>query len=241
MKRLFDFLVALIGLLVASPILLLFMLLVWLQDFDSPLYIAPRVGKGGRPFSMVKLRSMVKNADSSGVASTAAGDMRITPLGKLIRKLKLDELTQLWNVLLGHMSLVGPRPQVQQDVDLYTDVERGLLRARPGITDFASIVFADEGDILAPYSDADLAYQQLIRPWKSRLGLFYIDNRSLVIDLKLIMATVINAGKRSLALSIVTGLLEHLRADADMLQVAHRNAPLEPAPPPGAVAVFQRT
>lgn len=240
MKRLFDFFASLAGLLFFSPLLLSFMFLVWLQDFKSPFYIAPRVGKGGDEFRMVKLRSMIAGADKSGVASTAAGDMRVTTVGKIIRKLKLDELTQLWNVLLGHMSLVGPRPQVAQDVSLYTEQERGLLSVRPGITDFSSIVFSDEGDILAGADDPDLRYQQLIRPVKSRLGLFYIQNRSFLIDFQLIFLTIRNAFNRSGALQSIGSILRRLDADATLVKNASRTEALRPAPPPGSEQIFEK-
>ena len=126
---------------------------------------------------MVKIRSMIINADKTGVDSTSSDDMRITSVGKVIRKLKLDELSQLWNVLIGDMSLVGPRPNVKSETDLYTKIEKNLLNVKPGITDFSSIVFSDEGDILSGSDDPDLLYNQLIRPWKSRLSLFYIEKR----------------------------------------------------------------
>jgi lipopolysaccharide/colanic/teichoic acid biosynthesis glycosyltransferase len=147
-KRIFDIVASATGLLVASPILLPVMFLVWKQDRHSPFYVAPRVGRGEKPFKMVKLRSMIINADKSGVDSTGSNDRRITPVGHFIRRYKLDELTQLWNVLKGDMSLVGPRPNVKRETDLYTLEEKKLLSVKPGITDFASIVFSDEGDIL---------------------------------------------------------------------------------------------
>ncbi len=234
LKRLIDLVVSISALLLLWPLILLFMVLVWLQDFRSPFYIAPRVARGGGTFRMVKLRSMVVNADKSGVDSTSSGDMRITTVGRIIRKLKLDELTQLWNVAKGDMSLVGPRPQVQRDVDLYTNDERGLLAARPGITDFSSIVFADEGDILDGRDDPDLAYQQLIRPWKSRLGLFYIENQSVLLDLELVGLTVLNAVSRRAALARVHGRLLKLGAPKKLASVALRLEPLSPHAPPGA-------
>ncbi|MEO1944667.1 MAG: sugar transferase, partial [Candidatus Thioglobus sp.] len=182
-KRIFDILMSFFGLLVTSPILLLAMFLVWKEDKKPPFYIAPRSGRNDTIFKMVKLRSMVVDADKSGVDSTSGNDMRITPIGHKIRKYKLDELIQLWNVLIGDMSLVGPRPNVKTETNLYTDVERGLLSVRPGITDFSSIVFSDEGDILEGRDDPDLSYNQLIRPWKSRLGLIYIENQSIFLDI----------------------------------------------------------
>ena len=200
MKRFFDVICSLIGLLVMSPVLLIFILLIWLQDFHSPFYIAPRVGRNGKLFNMVKLRSMIIRADKSGVDSTAADDRRITSVGRLIRRYKLDEFSQLWNVLLGQMSLVGPRPQVSRDVALYTEEEMHLLDVCPGITDFSSIVFSDEGDILGGADDPDLLYNQIIRPWKSRMGIFYAQNHSLVVDIKLILLTIVSIFSRQKAL-----------------------------------------
>ncbi len=233
-----DILVAFFGLVVASPLLLPVMLLVWLQDFHSPFYLAPRVGRHGARFTMVKLRSMIVNADTNQVDSTAKNDMRITRVGTFIRRCKLDEITQLWNVLWGQMSLVGPRPNVQRETDLYTPEERRLLSVRPGITDFSSIVFADEGDILDGHADPDLAYNQLIRPWKSRLGLFYVDHAALVVDLRLLILTGMTILlSREQALAGVQGLLTRLGAEEAMIRVAGRQEPLTPTPPPGAESV----
>lgn len=237
MTRAVDLAVSLAGLLLLSPILLLAMLLVWLQDFRSPFYLAPRVAKGGGNFTMVKLRSMVVNADKSGVNSTAAGDRRVTPVGAFIRKFKLDELTQLWNVLVGDMSLVGPRPQVRADVDLYTEEEREMLTVRPGITDLASIVFSDEGEILAGKDDPDLAYNQLIRPWKSRLALVYVRNRSVRLQLKLVWLTVLAILAKPKALAGVQAELRRLGCDPKVVEVAGRTSPVTAYPPPGADAV----
>ena len=229
------------GLIVASPVLVPATIAIWLQDCHSPLYIAPRVGRDGRIFRMVKLRSMVVNADKSGVDSTGAQDRRITAIGRFVRRGKLDELTQLWNVLIGDMSLVGPRPNVKRETDLYTAVERKLLTVQPGITDLASIVFADEGEILADKPDPDIAYNQLIRPWKSRLGLFYIERRSLLLDAGLCALTLVAIVKRPAALAGVAWTLKKLGADADLVEIAYRRKDLQPCPPPGASEiVFSR-
>ncbi|MCX7890849.1 MAG: sugar transferase [Burkholderiales bacterium] len=236
-KRLFDLFASALGLLVASPVLVPTMVAVWLQDFHSPFYIAPRVGRGERPFRMVKLRSMVVNADKTGVDSTGAQDRRITRVGHFIRRYKLDELTQLLNVLVGDMSLVGPRPNVKRETDLYTPVEKELLTVKPGITDFASIVFSDEGDILADKPDPDIAYNQLIRPWKSELGIFYIRHQSLALDLRLILLTILAIVNRPAALGSVANLLAKLGADARLVRVATRQDPLVPTPPPGATEI----
>jgi lipopolysaccharide/colanic/teichoic acid biosynthesis glycosyltransferase len=232
-KRIFDLLASAAGLILASPVLLPVMFLVWRQDKHSPFYVAPRVGRGGGEFKMVKLRSMVINADKSGVDSTSANDRRITPVGHFIRRYKLDELTQLWNVLTGDMSLVGPRPNVKRETDLYTAAERQLLDVKPGITDFASIVFSDEGDILKDQADPDIAYNQLIRPGKGHLGLFYIAHRSLWVDIQLCFLTALAIVSKSRALDGVGRLLAQLGAPPDLIELASRRAPLKPAPPPG--------
>lgn len=233
MKRLFDIVAAACGLLAASPVLLPVMFLVWWQDKYPPFYLAMRVGKGDRPFRMVKLRSMVANADKSGVDSTGAHDQRITPVGHYIRRYKLDELTQLWNVLIGDMSVVGPRPNVKRETDLYTSLERSLLEIKPGITDFASIVFSDEGDILKDRADPDIAYNQLIRPGKSMLGLFYIEHRSLWVDIQLCWLTALAIVSRPRALAGIRRLLRQLGAPQELLEIASRQSPLVPMPPPG--------
>jgi lipopolysaccharide/colanic/teichoic acid biosynthesis glycosyltransferase len=233
LKRVFDFVASGVGLVLASPILLPVMFLVWRQDGHSPFYVAMRVGQNDRPFKMVKLRSMVINADKSGVDSTGANDNRITAVGQFIRRYKLDELTQLWNVFKGDMSLVGPRPNVKRETDLYTPVERKLLSVKPGITDLSSIVFSDEGDILKDQADPDIAYNQLIRPGKSMLGLLYIENQSLWLDIKLCFLTVIAVLSREKALAGLQDILHAINAPADVMLLARRKQALVPRPPPG--------
>ena len=233
MKRLMDILVSFFGLLFLSPVLATAMFFIWKQDRHSPFYIAPRVGKNGKIFKMVKLRSMVVDADKTGVDSTSGDDPRITWIGNFVRKYKLDEFTQLWNVLKGEMSLVGPRPNVKRETDLYTDVEKGLLDIKPGITDFSSIVFSDENDILKDSKDPDIDYNQLIRPWKSRLGLLYVKRQSFLLDCTLVLLTVLAIVSREKALWGVNRLLMLIDAPADVIRVSKREDVLVPFPPPG--------
>ncbi len=237
MKRIFDIVVSFCGLVAFSPVLLTFMFLVWYQDKHSPFYVAARVSKGGGAFKMVKLRSMVINADKSGVDSSAADDKRITRVGQMIRRYKLDEVTQLWNVLKGDMSLVGPRPNVKRETDLYTEVERELLSVKPGITDMASIVFADEAKILEGKQDPDIAYNQLIRPWKSRLGILGIRHSSLGFDLRMIWLTALAIVSRERALESIVAMLKDMNADPELIAVAARKNALVPTPPPGSDAI----
>ncbi len=238
MKRMLDIVCSFFGLVVLSPLLIPVMLLIWRQDRHLPLYIAPRVGKDGKVFKMFKLRSMVADADKTGVDSTSAGDSRITPIGHFVRKFKLDEFTQLWNVLKGDMSLVGPRPNVKRETDLYTDVEKGLLSIKPGITDFSSIVFSDENEILKESKDPDIDYNQLIRPWKSRFGLIYVDKQSFLLDCTLVLLTVVALFSREKALWGVNRLLILLDASADVIRISKREDVLVPFPPPGASSVL---
>ncbi len=237
LQRICDIILSAIGLLIASPILIPVCILIWLQDYHSPFYIAPRVGYREKMFKMIKLRSMIMNADKSGVDSTSASDRRITPIGNFVRRCKLDELTQLWNVFWGDMSLVGPRPNVKRETDLYTPVEKKLLSIRPGITDIASIVFADEGDILKDSKDPDIDYNQLIRPWKNRLALIYVDKPSLSLYFRLIFLTGLTIVSRQNALAGIQNLLEDINADPQARAVARRQQPLVPTPPPGATEI----
>ena len=225
--------VSFFGLLISAPILLPVIFLVWIQDLKSPFYIAPRIGINEKEFNMVKLRSMIINADKSGVDSTSSNDSRITRIGHIIRKFKLDELTQLWNVLIGDMSLVGPRPNVKYETNLYTSEEKELLSVKPGITDISSIVFSDEGQILENHEDPDLAYNQLIRPWKSRLGLIYIKNRSHFFDIQLIVFTVISIISKPLALNWIAKSLKKFGCNEDIILISKRDIDLYPHPPPG--------
>tara|TARA_Y100001936_G_scaffold114339_1_gene112155 strand:+ start:677 stop:1408 length:732 start_codon:yes stop_codon:yes gene_type:complete len=234
LKRLFDIFFSSIFIIIFSPIIIIFSFLIWNQDKKSPFYIAERVGKKEKIFKMIKFRSMVINADKSGVDSTSDNDERITPLGQLIRKYKIDELPNFINIFKGDMSFVGPRPNVKRETDLYTDEEKVLLTLRPGITDFASIVFSDEGEILKDSVDPDLDYNQLIRPWKSRLGLFYINKRNLLLDIRLILFTAIAILSKKKSLTLVNKLLLKYDCDEKTLLVSKRERPLTPFPPPGS-------
>lgn len=240
MKRALDIFASFFGLVLLSPILVVVGIAIYLQDYHSPFYVATRVGKRERPFRMVKFRSMVIRADVTGVDSTAGDDPRITRLGAFIRRFKLDEIPQLWNVLRGEMSLVGPRPNVERETRLYTSEEKRLLSVRPGITDLASIVFADEGNILRGSDDPDLRYNQVIRPWKSRLGLLYVDAPGSVgLDVNIIRLTVLSAIDRVRALDGVRQIAKSLNADERLLAIILRDAPLTAAEPPGGTDVVR--
>jgi len=189
-KRIFDCTVAAGLLSVLSPLLAYVAWRVRREDGGPALYRGDRIGRHGARFRMFKFRTMVVNAANLGGPSTAEDDPRLTEWGRTLRRWKLDELPQLGNVLLGDMSLVGPRPQVEPEVLGYTDNERRLLDVRPGITDWASIRFRDEGAILAGHGDPDEAYNRLIRPKKIELGLRYVDEAGFSTDLGILGRTL---------------------------------------------------
>jgi len=177
MIRFADLLFSLIGLIVLSPVILIFALLIVIDDFGSPLYIQERVGINGKTFKLLKLRSM-KNR-SGGLLISTSNDSRITAIGKFIRKYKIDELPQLLNVLMGSMSIVGPRPEVSKYVRLYSETQRKVLLVRPGITDYASITFKNENEFLGNSQDPESTYINYILPRKLRLNMIWIRNKSL--------------------------------------------------------------
>jgi lipopolysaccharide/colanic/teichoic acid biosynthesis glycosyltransferase len=190
LKRLFDIIFPLIGLIVFFPFLLVLATLIKREDIGPVFYRGMRVGRHGKPFRIFKFRTMVSNAEKMGGPSTADDDPRITGIGRFLRKYKLDELPQLINVLKGEMSLVGPRPQVKWAVDLYTPEQQQLLTVRPGITDYASLHFPNEGEILKGSSDPDKDYMEKIHSEKMRLSLEYVRTRSFWGDLKIIFQTI---------------------------------------------------
>ena len=219
------------------PLLVVAVALVWLYDRGNPFYISPRIGFHGQPFRFIKIRTMIERASASAVDTTIAGDPRVTPVGRWIRAMKLDELPQLLHVLSGRMAMVGPRPNVPREVALYTTEEQGLLAVRPGITDLASIVFVDLAQALGNVKDANIAYRQLVRPWKSRLGLHYLRCASLANDLRIIGYTIAVLIARRWTLRRISSLLRRTGAPEELCCFVLRNQPLRPVPPPGADAV----
>lgn len=209
-KRLLDLIFSLFGLFLLAPFLIFFIVLVWLEDLENPFYFASRVGKNNKSFKMIKIRSMVVNADKKGAETIGLNDKRITKVGKKIRKYKIDELSQLLNVFFGDMSLVGPRPNTPKEVEKYNQQEQSLLKVKPGITDFSSIVFSNEAELVGDYGNPDYAYNTLIRPLKSRLGLIYIENQSIRLDFKLLFFTLAALINRKLGLELVKATLAKL-------------------------------
>ena len=191
MIRFFDFILSLVGLVVLAPIFIV--LAIWIKtDSKGPVfYKQVRVGQNGIDFGLFKFRSMVVDADKKGLITVGGRDPRITRSGYFIRKYKLDELPQLINVLLGDMSLVGPRPEVRKYVELYTDEQQKVLSVKPGITDYASIEYMDENEILGKSNDPEKTYIEEIMPEKIKYNMKYINNKNLFEYFKIILLTVL--------------------------------------------------
>ena len=190
MKRCLDIIISAIGLIIISPILLVTS--IWIKtDSEGPIfYKQTRVGRYGKDFKIYKFRSMYINSDKKGLITIGDRDSRVTRSGYYIRKYKIDELPQLFNVLIGDMSLVGPRPEVRKYVDLYTKDQMQVLNVRPGITDAASIKYRNENELLAQQTDPDQYYIQVIMQDKLRINMDYAANHTIAGDIKLILKTI---------------------------------------------------
>ena len=189
LKRTFDVVAALIGLIVLGPVFIVIAMLVKLSSHGPALYQGVRTGRNGRPFKMLKFRTMIVGADKAGGTSTGQEDPRVTSIGWVLRRYKLDELPQLINVLWGEMSIVGPRPEVEEYTRLYDEREQIILSVRPGLTDYASIHFINLAETLGS-KDVDRVYAEEIRPIKNQLRVKYVQERSFWVDLKIILKTL---------------------------------------------------
>jgi lipopolysaccharide/colanic/teichoic acid biosynthesis glycosyltransferase len=198
LKRGFDVALSSVLLVVSSPLIAGIALKIKMADRDGPaIYAGKRLGRGGREFRMYKFRSMVTNADKVGGPNTSDADSRITPTGRFLRRYKLDELPQLLNVWKGDMSFVGPRPEVPSQAAKWTPEERQILRVRPGITDWSSLKFHNEGEILAAHPDPDRAYDEIIKPVKLQLSREYVERSTFADDLRILRDTAMLPFKRS--------------------------------------------
>ena len=190
MKRLFDILFSSALIIVLLPLGIVVSLWIILDDFGSPFFVQQRVGLGGKNFGLLKFRSMRKNSESKGQLTVGMKDNRITRSGYFIRKFKIDELPQMVNVFLGEMSVVGPRPEVPKYVLLYNEEQQNVLSIKPGITDFASIEYVRENELLSASSDPEKTYIEEIMPAKLELNLKYLREQSFLTDMKIILQTI---------------------------------------------------
>ncbi|HNQ12883.1 MAG TPA: sugar transferase [Bacteroidia bacterium] len=189
-KRLFDIVFSLITLILLLPFFVLISLLIYSRMGHPIFFLQERVGRGGQLFKMYKFRTMIRATEGTSLITIGANDARVTALGKILRRYKLDELPQFWNVFIGDMSIVGPRPEVKKYVDLYSEEQRRVLDVRPGISDYASILFANESELLDRYDNPEKAYIEEIMPAKLDLNLQYINQQSMFTDLKIIFMTL---------------------------------------------------
>ena len=190
-KRIFDFLLSLFGIIILSPIFIIVSIAIKLDSKGSILFLQKRVGRHGKEFNIYKFRTMVTDAEKLGKQITVGKDNRITKVGAFLRKFKIDELPQLFNVLKGDMSLVGPRPEVPKYVALYNEEQRKVLDIRPGITDMASLRYKDENDILGKVDNPEEYYINVIMKDKLNLNLEYIEKSNVFFDIYLILKTII--------------------------------------------------
>lgn len=190
-KRIFDFFAALIGIIILSPIFIIVSIAIKLDSPGNIMFLQKRVGKCGKKFDIFKFRTMVTNAERLGKQITVGKDNRITKVGAFLRKYKIDELPQLFNVLKGDMSLVGPRPEVPKYVALYNEEQKKVLSVRPGITDLASLKYSDENDILGKVENPEEYYINVIMKDKLSLNLEYIEKSNLFFDISLVIKTIL--------------------------------------------------
>lgn len=190
MKRLFDLGLTLPSLILLSPLLMAIAIFIVIDSRGGAFFHQQRVGKNGKLFFLHKFRTMRPSSESSGQLTVGMRDPRITRLGYFLRKYKLDELPQLLNIIKGEMSLVGPRPEVPKYVHLYTEAQRRVLSIKPGLTDYASIEFVNENEILAKSDNPEKTYIEIILPEKLRLNLRYIEETSVKTDMKILLATI---------------------------------------------------
>ena len=231
-KIVFDYLLAISLLLLLFLPTLVILFLVFKEDFNNPIYSSIRVKKNSKKFSLFKIRSMKVSNQINKVKSTSFDDPRISKIGKFIRKYKIDEIPQLLNILKNEMSFVGPRPNVIEEVSLYSNEENKLLDVKPGITDFASIIFSDEADILKDSKNPNLDYNLLIRPWKSLIGLYYVEKNNFIMDLEILTLTAISLFNKKLSTRYISKkLLSHDFNTYKLLFNPDRN--LAPIAPPG--------
>jgi lipopolysaccharide/colanic/teichoic acid biosynthesis glycosyltransferase len=189
LKRFTDIVVSVVALAVLSPFLLVMALLVGVTSSGGVFFLQERIGRHGRPFRLIKFRTMRPASEMSGLITVGSRDPRITAIGYFLRKYKLDELPQLLNVLGGSMSLVGPRPEVRKYVDLYSAEQRKVLEVKPGLTDYASIEYFSESDLLAAADDPEYTYTHVVMPAKLSLNMKYISEAGFFTDMKILIRT----------------------------------------------------
>lgn len=239
LKNLFDYLLAFLLITILAIPTVIILIFVYKQDFNNPIYISKRVKKNNEIFSLLKIRSMKISNEKNVITSTSYNDPRISKIGYAIRRYKIDEIPQLINIVKNEMSFVGPRPNVFEEVNLYTDQEKKLLNVKPGITDYASIIFSDESEILKNSTNPNLDYNLLIRPWKSLIGIYYVENRNFFMDIEILFLTFFSLLNKDFTTSYISKKL--LKHDFETYsKLFNPNRVLKPLPPPGSTKLVSQ-
>jgi len=191
LKRIFDILFSALGILIVSPFMLILFLLVISESRGGFFFLQKRVGKNNIDFNLFKIRTMYKDSDKKGLLTVGEDDKRITKTGRFLRKYKFDELPQLFNILSGKMSFVGPRPEVRKYVDMYNAEQLKVLTVKPGLTDYSSLMYYDENDIISKFDNFEEVYINTIMPRKLKLNLIYIKNQNIGMDISIILKTLL--------------------------------------------------
>ncbi len=190
-KRIFDIVLSFTGLIILSPLFIIFIIWISIDSKGGPFYSQIRVGKNNKDFRLLKFRTMFQDSDKNGLLTVSDKDNRITPSGHFLRKYKLDELPQLLNILIGNMSFIGPRPEVRKYIDLYTPEQLKVLEVKPGLTDYASLEYINENEILSKSKNPEMTYIEEIIPSKLKLNLQYIKDQNLATDCKIFWRTIV--------------------------------------------------
>ena len=190
MKRVFDIVSSLLVLIIFSPFFFIISIIILLESKGGVIYKQIRIGKNETPFYLLKFRTMKVDSDKQGLLTIGKNDSRITRFGKFLRKSKLDEIPQLFNIIKGDMSVVGPRPEVPKYVAYYNSEQKKVLSVRPGLTDYASLVYINENELLGGTENAEQVYITQIMPDKLKLNLQYLNDHSFLLDIKLIFKTI---------------------------------------------------
>lgn len=191
LKRIFDIFFSVIGILIVSPFMLIVFLLVVSESRGGFFFFQKRVGRNNIDFNLIKIRTMYKDSDKKGLLTVGEDDKRITKTGRFLRKFKFDELPQLFNILSGKMSFVGPRPEVRKYVDMYNAEQLKVLSVKPGLTDYSSLIYYDENDIISKFDNFEEVYINTIMPRKLKLNLIYIKNQNMGLDISIILKTLL--------------------------------------------------
>ena len=211
MKRWVDILFSVVGLLLLSPFFIVIAIIIILDSKGGVFYKQERIGLNQKPFYLLKFRSMYIDSDRKGLLTVGINDSRITKIGFFIRKYKIDELSQLINVFIGDMSLVGPRPEVRKYVENYTKHQKKIFKVKPGITDIASILYFDENELLSQSEFPEKYYEDVVLPQKLQLGILYVENNSFFLDFKLILITIVAIFSKKKSLLFVNRILNVIK------------------------------